>query len=237
MIRLLLLLSCLSLCMCGGSPAGFAVFQFVSGEVYILQNGDETLRVRAGVGDRARSSDTIVTGEDSAAELLIKHMGIIRLGPSSRINLSELRREGNIQIRVQEGRAGLFINKLKSNTRVNVVTPTITAGVRGTKFLVGVDEGQDSKFALFDGALGLTEPTGKGEEVVLDQPGEVRLAPGETLSADSVQELSAESIAEMKALEEMTALDRQPPPDASLLPGGVREAAPGGEDLAVPEKE
>ena len=153
-------------------------------------------------------------------------MGLVRLGENSRLKLGDLSSQGRLNIQLQKGRAGFLMKRLKPNSEFRVSTPTVVASVRGTSFLVGIDSTESgspagaaddsegpviSKVAMFDGALELGAPDLNDDEsetpeppTILDRPGEVRLKTGDRISPASIQPLSAESIAEMKALEEMT---------------------------------
>ncbi|MCR9143843.1 MAG: FecR family protein [bacterium] len=236
---------------CGPTEDDYAVFQFVAGEVYIVKDGDDSQRVRAFPGATAGPQDVIQTRSDSAAELRVRELGIVRLGENSVLKLGDLDTQGRLNIKLEEGRAGFLMKRLKANQEFRVVTPTVIASVRGTRFLVGVDPAQDgdaqnlkpqqAKVAMLDGALELASPTGDDgtanpETTILDQPGEVRLQAGDTLSAASIQPLSAESIAEWKALEEMTSVGGSPRPGSEMIPPATgREIVPRANPLPLPK--
>ncbi|MEQ9366406.1 MAG: FecR family protein [Leptospirales bacterium] len=243
---------------CGPSKKDYAVFQFVAGEVFILKNGEDARRLRAYPGATAGPQDVIETRGDSAAELRVREMGIIRMGENSRLKLGDLNSRGRLDVHLDHGRAGFLMKRLKANQEFRVATPTVIASVRGTSFLVGVDAGASesrpaaaepliSKVAMFDGALELATPgSGVASEkddgpahrspTILDRPGEVRLGAGDALSAASIEPLSAESIAEMKALEEMTSPAGRGRPDAGMIPSGGREILPRTNPLPLPDQ-
>ena len=72
------------------------------------------------------------------------------------------------------------------------------------------------------------------KSVVIDKPGEITLKAGESLANKKVEKLSAESIADMKKLEEMLPLNLQSVPQD---PGRMNQTdleTPQGSDLKKP---
>lgn len=224
---------------CGPAGRPFAVFQFVTGEVYVLPGGSEETRRRAQIGSSADAKDSVKTLEASAAELDVLGIGTVRVGEGSLLRLEELGGGRMIQIRVESGKAGFVIKKMEQNTQFRVSTPTTTASVRGTKFLAGIYDGEDagtaarSKIAMFDGALELSDSS--GHTLMLDGPGEVNLRADQKLAAVQVEPLSPESIAEMKALEEMTSPGGVSAPEPDMMPRSDSGVAPTGDNLKLPE--
>lgn len=239
---------------CGIQQKSYAVFQFVAGEVYVLKEGHSDRARRARIGDTAGPHDVIQTRKSSAAELNVQGMGIVRLGENSRLKLGDLKSGKQLLLQLDQGRAGFLIQRLDSGAAFRVATPTMVASVRGTQFLVGVYDATVggtnafSKVAMFDGALELAANSSGPDQpdvkqsgdspaaaaIVLDRPGEVRLRPGQALTAASVQALSAESQAEMKALEEMTSPAGVAQPDAQMVSPTTRDILPDGTPVPLP---
>lgn len=199
------------------APGIFGNVTFVQGRAYLRPgSASEKKEKELTEGLPVHFEDIIRTESKSAVELQLKNYGLIRVGEKTIFRLSELHKGRHIEIRVEKGKAGLFMNKLPKDQEVIVKTPTVIAAIRGTRFLVTSDDGKQSKVALFGGALELQNDSGK---VVLDKPGEVKLKKGARLSADLIEPLSPESIAEMKALENMNAIEfpEEPKPFARDL--------------------
>ncbi len=224
---------------CGPGGRPFAVFQFVTGEVYVLPGGSEENQRRAKIGSGADAVDSVKTLAASAAELDVLGIGTVRVGEESLLRLAELDGGRTIQIRVESGKAGFVIKKMQRNSEFRVSTPTTTASVRGTKFLAGIYEGDEtggaerSKIAMFDGALELSDAA--GHTLYLDGPGEVSLRANQQLDEVTVEPLSEESIAEMKALEEMTSPGGVSVPEPDMIPRSDSGVAPSGDQLKLPE--
>ena len=220
----------IGLSVCGGARDSVAVVQFVTGPVNIERVGVDA-PIPARIGETILETDTIVTGEGGAIELDVRGVGVVRIGENSRLELTEFTEGRRIEIRVEQGRAGLFVGEQEPEGELVVTLPTLVASVRGTRFLAGADDEVGSKLALFDGALAVADPGGR--ELVMDGQSEIRLEEGAALTEDALGPLSAESIAEMRALEEMTSLDpgRQPrisdmPPPAAAPGAGLEQPRP-----------
>lgn len=214
-IALAFALACgLSAC---SEPAAPAVFSFVTGEVYHLRGSE---REAARIGAPLTLEDAVQTGAGSAAELALHKMGALRVGPESKVRLAEVFADERIEIRMEGGRAGFFIERMPADFELSIGTPTTTASVRGTEFLAFARENGAGKIALFDGAVELQDDA--GNRLTLDEPGEAELAPGQELSAELVQPLSQESLDAMEELKRLTSYDLETEPGTDLLP----ESAP-----------
>ena len=96
-------------------------------------------QVPAEVNSFLRASDTLITGKDAAAEVLMKGFGGIKLGPDTRVTLVSLVRDSSVEVKLQKGNLASMINRRKKSSSYSVTTPTAIAGVRGTVFLTSVE--------------------------------------------------------------------------------------------------
>lgn len=199
---------------CEDEPKKSGQVTFITGDVFISKPGKSGKDEKPlNLGQFINYSDQIRTGEQSSVEIQMKLHGLIRVSENTIFKLQELQNDKKVEIQIEKGKAGLFIDKLEKDKEILVRTPTIIAAVRGTKFLVTSDESQKSKIALFDGAIAMK---GKNKEIVLDKPGEMILKKGQEPDSELIAPLSPESIADMKALEEMGNLDLQPEPGQKI---------------------
>jgi len=202
---------------------------FARGEIYVIRSGsDKPIPLEA--GQTLQHRDTIRTGKDSYVEVMVQNVGLFRLSENSELNLEELHAEDKTMIRLDKGKAGFFLLKLVPSQQVGVKLPTAVAGVRGTKFLVSADGA--SKIALFGGAVQVENE--RKQSVVIDKPGEVRIKPGDSIDQKSLKPLSAESLAEMKKLEELLPLDLQQVPVDPARRNQLEPEEPAGADLKKP---
>lgn len=199
----------------GNNVAG--VIEFVTGQAFIssamIANNEEK---SIALGDIVRFEDSIRTEDNSGVEMLLKDYGILRIGEKTIFKVSDLSNKKRVEVRVQSGKAGMFIKKTTPQRELVITTPTVIAAVRGTKFLVSVGDGTASKIALFDGAIELKDFS--GHAFILDKPGEIKVKKGQQINARMIEALSAESIAEMKALEEMSDMETSNAPTQPIHP-------------------
>jgi hypothetical protein len=112
------------------------------GTVEIVRNG-KTLP--AGVGTKIMAGDIVKTAKDSTVGVMLKDETRMSLGANSHIALDRFTfdantNKGNMFLSVVKGTfgmiSGLLVKNNPASTQIN--TPTATAGVRGTMFLVEV---------------------------------------------------------------------------------------------------
>lgn len=115
----------------------------VSGSVKIKQaNMPERV---ARVGEKLMSGTELLTAADSSAALRFADGSVLVLQPTSQIKLDVMSVYAgggmvDTKLRMQEGRAEVVANpKHKSGNRLQVITPSAVAAVRGTRFRVAAD--------------------------------------------------------------------------------------------------
>lgn len=213
---------------CGPGQSRLSRLTMARGEIYVIRAGSAgPVLVKA--GEILQHGDTIRTGPGAAAEVMVQNVGMFRVSENSELKMEELQDKNKTIIRLDKGKAGFFLLKQTQDQETQVTLPTAVAGVRGTKFLASAVGG--SKVALFDGAVQVADPA--KQTMLLDKPGEVKLKEGESLKGRTPQPLSAESISDMKSLEQMFPINLEQPP-RNLEE--VRPEVPAGGDLPQPGK-
>ena len=124
------------------------VFTDVSGNVKILR-GDAYYRAVQGVN--VSNQDIIETPTDGSAQLEMKDGSILRLGPDSRLALSQYRLDesGNVVSAVLDVISGWLrfqVAKLHQNATFHFDTPVMTIGIRGTE---GTIDAQNNQGGLY----------------------------------------------------------------------------------------
>jgi hypothetical protein len=125
-------------------PAKAGTMKLVQGDVRVTDaSGERVLRP----GDNVAPADRLVTGADGAASLVLRDGTTMMLGPRSRVNIdaftfNSTTQEGSLAVAVVRGTMRMISGLIaKTNPRaVGVTTRTATIGVRGTDFIVEVDE-------------------------------------------------------------------------------------------------
>jgi hypothetical protein len=131
-------------------------------------------------GDLVHEGDVIRTGEGSHAVLTFFDGSIVEVEPESELIVETLQSNpsGDILVTIQQnlGRSWHVVShSLKGNSKYEVRTPSATASVRGTAFLVGV--AADGKTNL-QTTEGLVHAVAAGEEVQVPPGFETNVAPG-----------------------------------------------------------
>jgi hypothetical protein len=179
-----------------GAPAVTSVFSYITGDVKLIRAGQ---REDAVVGMRLNADDTIVTGENGRADLLIKDYGILKVGPGAELSLAKLS-EKKATINLMSGDMVSLINRASSSSEFSVVTPTAIAGVRGTAFLAGVSRGKDKnlvRFAVLSGAVAVSSG---GEEIFLEKDLQIVIEGKKKATRDMIRPLSTDSLKSIQTL-------------------------------------
>ena len=149
----------------------------VYAEGYVdLKYGDGEI-VEAFIGDYMEIGDTIITGEDSLAELEKESGAVIKVAADTIFMLQELEQDGEKRnvMTTTLGAVRFKFNRLTGKEPV-IATPSIAAGIRGTEFQV---------FAGADGSTLVIVETG---QVAVESQGEVvELFPEEGVEVGSGQ--------------------------------------------------
>jgi hypothetical protein len=146
MKRLLLAVCALGLATAAwaAEPAPIGAVKSVSGDARIVRAGQE---IKAEAGTALQQQDVLKTGADGALGVTFRDNSTVSLGPNSDLAVETFvfepaEKKFGFVSRMTRGTA-LFVSgamaKLSPES-VSVATPTSTIGVRGTKFLVEVDE-------------------------------------------------------------------------------------------------
>ncbi len=135
-------------------PQAAATVQSAQGNVSVLRDGvvwalfsNQTVQV----------GETIVTGEDGYAELLVSDGSSFAIYPNSQVVFRS--NPGNLRdlLDVFLGRVRVYIQKLGGRpNRYRIFTPTAVISVRGTSFDVSVDEDETTLIAVEEGLVGVT---------------------------------------------------------------------------------
>jgi len=154
---------------------------FVDGWVDIKSAGDT---FEAFPGDSLKAGDSVITGEDSYAELEQKDLSSITVKPESIFTIREIETESGKEtvLATTVGSVSFKFGKLLG-TEPRIATPSMVAGIRGTELTVYAGEDGSTLIAVNSGLVsveseGSTVDLTKNEGVEV-RPGE---APGEKFS-------------------------------------------------------
>lgn len=116
----------------------------VRGDVHVERDGQ---RLAAAPGMHVRQSDTLVTGADGAVGVTFLDNSLLSAGPGSvlaidRYSFDTTTHAGQFDASLQKGTLAVVSGKIvkQSPGAMRVRTPASVMGVRGTEFVVRVDE-------------------------------------------------------------------------------------------------
>ena len=114
------------------------------GNVQIERNG---AKITAPVGAPVRASDVIMTGADGSAGITFTDNSLVSVGPNSVFAIDKYRfdsttHSGEFEGSLRKGRLAAISGKMvkASPESMKIRTPSAIMGVRGTEFVVQVDE-------------------------------------------------------------------------------------------------
>jgi len=137
---------CLSLAALAASPAhaqqAAGIVKKKEGTVEIVRNGQS---LPAAVGSQIQPGDVLRTAKDASVGVMLKDESRMSLGPNSQIALEQFSfnrdtYSGNFLVSVLKGTFAMISGLVVKNNpgSASVRTPTSTAGIRGTTFVVEV---------------------------------------------------------------------------------------------------
>ena len=110
-----------------------------------IQRG--TARMPAPVGAGVQASDVVVTGADGSAGITFTDNSLVSVGPNSVFAIDKYRfdtttNQGEFEGNLKQGRLAAVSGKMvqQSPDSMKIRTPSAIMGVRGTEFVVQVDE-------------------------------------------------------------------------------------------------
>jgi len=116
----------------------------VKGEVTIERAGAV---LRAEVGTRVQNADVLKTGADGSCGLTMSDNSLLSMGPNSiltldRFDFDSTTQAGRFETTLSKGSLAVISGRIAKQTpdAMKVRTPASVLGVRGTEFVVSVDE-------------------------------------------------------------------------------------------------
>ncbi|MDB2426062.1 FecR family protein [bacterium] len=203
-------------------------FRMVKGDVQVKMASTGKL-VKAMVGLKVSSKDTIITAKKSRAKLVMVDGNVINLSPKTKLKLSQYKynkknNDKNVLLKVIYGKVRSKVNQKydgKKN-KFRIKTPTAVAGVRGTDFITSYNsKTRKSKVVTFEGRVAFGKINKAGRFL-----NPVSIAAGQTSSMGSS---GAAQAPKKVALAVLKKLEFESDPDGSFK-GPRVPASEGGPD-------
>ncbi|MBI5622211.1 MAG: FecR domain-containing protein [Elusimicrobia bacterium] len=187
----------------------------VQGQAAVL-NKESAEEVPAQEGMPLEQGDTVRTGPDGKAELALSPESVIVLGPNSSITLNDMKPKATV--------LGLDLGSLVAKLRwqgspgwrMDVITPTAVAAVRGTEFGLSVLETGETTVGVFEeGKVAVRAKDAPAvEETMLEPRQEVHVTKGPGLPTETREGrsfLSVTGLSRLKPFESQVAGIRERP--------------------------
>ena len=145
----------------------------IKGQVLVQKNGKKSMRPLF-IGAKVEEGDLVLSLESGYVKFKLKStQEIVELGPLSQMYVESLKYQKNeptykdVVINVFKGKERNDLFKgLKEGSKFQIKGPSATAGVRGTRFTVAVDDEGNTKIQVERGKVEVTPSTG-GNPVML----------------------------------------------------------------------
>ena len=125
---------------------GIGKIRTVTGESYIVRSGD---RMKAEVGAVLQQKDVIETGAEGSVGVTFNDNTVFSAGPNSSVSMEEYKFDpvnlkGSFLAKLGKGTLSVVSGDIArgSPSAMRIRTPSAILGVRGTRFLVRVNEEQ-----------------------------------------------------------------------------------------------
>ena len=137
-----------------------------------IQKNKTKTSLKAKLGVALSEGDKVETGEGSRIELKLYDGSIIRIGENSSMVFEELKEDAGTMtdvstIKVLFGRIWLNVKKtIGRKQESKIVTPKVTAAVKGTAYRSDVDKEGETNVNVYDGTVNVSK---EGQEVTLSK--------------------------------------------------------------------
>lgn len=168
------------------NPAS-GVFMVVKGDVKLISKGKS---IPAKVGQKVFEGDSITTGPDSRAKVVMSDKNVLNISPDTKVEITIYKNDPSsntkkVDLKVDQGKVRAAVEQKYDDEKntFRIKTPTAVAGVRGTDFSVSFNPStRRSQVVTFKGLVAVVKPNANGP-----QPQPVLVRPGES------SEISAEA--------------------------------------------
>ncbi|WP_409478340.1 FecR domain-containing protein [Pseudobdellovibrio sp. HCB154] len=157
----------------------YGLMMIVKGQVQVAKLKEQPMGAK--VGTKVYPQDTIITGKDSRAKIVMSDRNIINVLPDTKLRIdqyiSELK-EKNVRLSLIEGKVRTNVEQKYDNNenRFEIKTPSAVVGVRGTQFATSYKRATNvTAVTTFRGEVifrGLDALSNKQTEAVMVRRGE-----------------------------------------------------------------
>lgn len=122
--------------------ASHGLFMVVKGDVKVIQQNQT---ITAKVGTKVMPGDTVTTGAESRAKIVMVDRNVINVSPDTKLKIEEYTSDAtskNVKLSLLNGKIRNNVEQKYDNlkNKFEVKTPTAVAGVRGTQFITSYND-------------------------------------------------------------------------------------------------
>ena len=157
----------------------YGLLMIVKGQVQVAKAKAQPAGAK--VGSKVYPQDTIITGKDSRAKIVMSDRNIINVLPETKIRIDQYindTKEKNVRLSLLEGKVRTNVEQKYDNNenKFEIKTPSAVVGVRGTQFLTSFQKSKNTTgVTTFRGEVifrGYDKLSEKQTEAVLVKRGE-----------------------------------------------------------------
>lgn len=121
----------------------YGLIMIVKGTVHIVKNSEAPIEAK--IGGKVYPLDTIITGKDSRAKIVMSDRNIINILPDTKLRIDQYvssLKEKNVRLSLMQGKVRTNVEQKydANNNKFEIKTPSAVAGVRGTQFITGYNK-------------------------------------------------------------------------------------------------
>lgn len=120
----------------------YGLFMVVKGDVQITDSKEKATAAK--VGSRILPGESVVSGADSRAKIVMSDRNVINVSPGTKLKIEKYENDAktgvkNVEINLIEGKVRNNVEQKYDDekSKFQIKTPTAVAGVRGTQFVTG----------------------------------------------------------------------------------------------------
>lgn len=199
--------------------SAYGLMMIVKGAVKVIKEDQQSLDAK--VGFKVFPQDTIVTGAESRAKIVMSDRNIINVLPDTKLKIEQYINNGvdkNVKLELLEGKIRNNVEQKYDNdkNKFEVKTATAIAGVRGTQFITSFDKNTlKTQIVTLKGEVtfkGLDSKTNTTTESVVVKKGESSSSSDQGAPPEPPKKMAP---AEFKKIENESVVKKEPPPGST----------------------
>ncbi len=149
----------------------------IQGECEIKKKSEGFIEELSDIYTPLYEGDTLITGRDGRIEIVFDDSTIVKMDPSSKLVIKNLKRgkKNSTLLELLKGTLLAVVKKLTDDEEFAVKTKMAMAAVKGTEFIVETNDNDDGKVGVYEGAVVVSSLDMSGRElhrITLDKDNE-----------------------------------------------------------------